>query len=366
MKRQLRLAVAGVGNNISALVQGIYWYRALAGEAPDAPLAGLMRPSLGGYGPADVEFVAAFDVNGDKVGRPLDEAIFTHPNNYPRLAVQVPPLSAVVRPGPVLDGMPPHLAESFATHASQVTEQAVTAALAESRADVLLYSLPTGAPRAAEFYARCALAARVAFVNCTPDPVARDPELLAAFEAAGVPLLGDDLASHIGSSIVHKTLLKLFMDRGVDVESSYQLNIGGNMDFKNLLNQGQAKAKSKRNALADVVPDPSVVEVVPSAGYIRSLGDRKVAFLKVEGIGWAGSRVTLDVTLSVQDSSNAAGVIIDLVRIAALARDAGSGGFVPGAGYLLKSPPDATAPRSVVRLTEAVEELVRRAAVVGV
>jgi myo-inositol-1-phosphate synthase len=357
MSKRLRIAVAGVGNNISALVQGIYYYRERAGRNGGGPPAGLKRAVIGGYGVGDIDFSVAFDVNREKVGRRLDEAIWSAPNNYPRLDAEVPPLEARVRPGPVLDGVPPHLADSFSMHGEAVSEEAVTRALAETRTDVLLYSLPTGAQNAATFYARCALGAGAALVNCTPDTVARDPALLSAFTDAGIPLLGDDLASHIGSSIVHKALLELFQDRGIDVESSYQLNIGGNMDFKNLTRRGEAKAQSKKNALRGLVSDLSAIDIVPSGGYMPTLGDRKVAFMKVEGVGWGGSKVSLDVTLTVQDSSNAAGVIIDLVRIAGAARDAGVGGFVNGAGYLLKSPPDSTLPRSADRLDMAVEAL---------
>lgn len=358
MARRIRVAVAGVGNNISALIQGIEYYK--SARAEDAT-PGLARPSLGGYTVADLDFVVAFDVNQAKIGKPLNEAIFTPPNNYPRLEVDVPHLPAIVHPGPILDGVPAHLAEEFDTQESGITEEAVTRTLARSGADLLVYSLPAGAQNAAEFYARCALAARVGFVNCTSDVVARNLDLLRKFEVAGLPLIGDDLASHIGSSIVHKTLLKLFHDRGIDVESSFQLNIGGNMDFKNLTRQGGSKAASKKNALREVLRDSDSVEIIPSGGYIRSLGDQKVGVMKINGRGWAGAKVTLDVTLAVQDSSNAAGVIIDLIRIGALARDAGVGGFVDGAGYLLKSPPEGTTARSAERLENAVATLAAQA-----
>jgi myo-inositol-1-phosphate synthase len=357
MAKRVRVAVAGVGNNISALVQGIYYYSS-KNAAGDAVLPGLSRPSIGGYSVHDIDFVAAFDINRQKIGKPLNEAIFVSPNNYPKLDVEVPVLDTVVQAGPILDGAPSHLAESFTAHNEHVSEAAITGVLRQSRADVLLYSLPTGAQNAADFYARCALNARTGFVNCTPEIVARNPELLAAFREAGLPVLGDDLASHMGSSIVHKTLLKLFLDRGIDIEHSYQLNIGGNMDFKNLTRQGSSKAKSKKNALADVIADVSKVEIIPSGGYIQGLGDRKVAVIRIDGLGWGGAKVALDVTLTVQDSSNAAGVIIDLLRLAALARDAGVGGFVGGAGYLLKSPPDAAAPRSTEKLTESINALI--------
>lgn len=361
MAKRIRVAVAGIGNNVSALVQGIHYYLSKPVKSDEEAQPGLSRPSVGGYTVRDVDFVAAFDINRDKIGKRLDEAIFIPPNNYPSLDVEVPPSATIVRAGPILDGAPPHLAEKFHTHNEDVSEQGIVGALAQSGADVLLYSLPTGAQRAADFYARCALKARVAFVNCTPETVAQNPEVLAQFREAGLPILGDDLASHMGSSVIHKTLLKLFLDRGIEIENSYQLNTGGNMDFKNLTKQGGSKARSKKNALKDVIADTSKVEIIPSAGYIPSLGDHKVAFMKINGLGWGGAKVVLDVTLTVLDSSNAAGVIIDLIRVAALARDAGIGGFVDGAGYLLKSPPDASAPRSALEFAKMVESLTLRA-----
>jgi myo-inositol-1-phosphate synthase len=216
--------------------------------------------------------------------------------------------------------------------------QRVVSRLREAQAEVLLYSLPTGLQWAATAYARAALEAGVAFVNCTPEIVARSPELLAEFAAAGVPLIGDDLASHLGTSVVHRALLGLLAERGLSLASSYQLNIGGNEDFRNLRERGASKRQSKLNALAQEGVDTTKVEVIPSAGYVSHLRDHKVAILNIEGLGWAGTPVSVDLKLKVQDSSNAAGVIIDLIRIAAAAGRDRRGGFAAAAVGVLKSP----------------------------
>jgi myo-inositol-1-phosphate synthase len=325
----MKLAVAGVGNNISALLQGVYFYRELRTQGGDAARhPGILHSYLGGMHVSDIAMVAAFDVQAEKIGKDLGAAILQTPNNYPLLGVEVPHQNVEVVLGLRLGEN-----DVLAGHDEVVAE------LRRSGADALLYSLPTGLQWAADGYARCCLEAGVGFVNCTPEIVARNPEMLAAFEAANVPLIGDDLASHLGTSIVHRSLLRLLSERGLTLRSSYQLNIGGNEDFKNLLQNGSSKMKSKKNALAQNEAELDLIEVVPSAGYISHLQDNKVAILNVEAIGWGGTPISLDLKLKVQDSSNAAGVIIDLIRIAAAARRCGLGGFHPAASPLLKSPP---------------------------
>jgi myo-inositol-1-phosphate synthase len=347
----MRLAVAGIGNNISALLQGVYFYRELAARlGPDDGLPGIRRRYIGGLAVDDVALVAGFDVLPAKIGRDLREAVFTPPNNYPNLGADVPAQGVKVAGGLTLeDG-------EVRGHAEVVAE------LRRSKAEVLLYSLPTGLQWAAEAYARCSLEAGVALVNCTPEIVARDPQTLAAFENAGVPLIGDDLASHLGTSVVHRTLLRLLQDRGLTLASSYQLNFGGNEDFRNLLQNGGAKLQSKKNALAQGPAELDLIEVVPSAGYIRHLKDNKVAILNVEAIGWGGTPVSLDLKLKVQDSSNAAGVIIDLIRIAAAARRQEFGGFNAAAAPLLKSPPFGHWPDEAAGAEAALEGLLTRVA----
>ncbi|WP_344440546.1 inositol-3-phosphate synthase [Kitasatospora nipponensis] len=357
----VRIGVVGVGNNISALLQGVQVYRNLeAAHGRDAEgLPGVTRCDIGGVRVTDVRISAAFDVAAQKVGLPLTEAVFAAPNNYPRIVEVLESQPVKVSPGARFDGVPEHLAALVPVdaHADRGIE-GVVEELLDTRTEVLLYSLPTGSPQAARFYAECALRAGVALVNCTPDPLATDPAIAARFTAAGVPLVGDDLASHLGSSVVHRTLLQLVADRGLDVDRSYQVNLGGNADFKNLLVRGEAKRTSKHNALGDTSSDR--VCVVPSGGYVPVLGDQKVGYVFVEALGWGGMPATLEVKLTVQDSSNAAGVIIDLVRLAALARRAGVGGPVHGAASLLKSPPPGDTDRSPDAFDRAAAELARR------
>ncbi|REH18147.1 myo-inositol-1-phosphate synthase [Kutzneria buriramensis] len=329
MVASLRLAVAGVGNNISALFQGAELYRRMSAQGiAESEFPGVKRPRIGGLGVSDLRFVAAFDPHPNKVGREFHQAVLAEPNNYPLLAGELPAVDVGVDPG---------LSEKDVDETSPAFRRVVQR-LRESDAEVLLYSLPTGLQWAATAYARAALAAGVAFVNCTPELVARSPELLAAYEQAGVPLIGDDLASHLGTSVVHRALLGLLSQRGLTLTSSYQLNFGGNEDFRNLREQGASKRQSKLNALAQDGVDTGNVEVIPSAGFVAHLKDHKVAILNIEGQGWAGTPVSLDLKLQVQDSSNAAGVIIDLIRIAAASRRAGVGGFAAAAVRILKSP----------------------------
>jgi myo-inositol-1-phosphate synthase len=330
MGRAVRLSVAGVGNNVSALLQGVYFYADLVQNGHDEyKLPGIKNPRIGDIAVSAVKFVGAFDVDPGKIGKDLRDAIVTPPNNYPRLAADVPVQDVLVEPGIENDG-----GESMVT--------AVTKSLIESGTEVLLYSLPTGRQHLAELYARAALDAGVAFVNCTPENIARDPALLSDFQEAGLPLVGDDLASHLGTSVVHRALLQLLGERGITMTSSYQLNVGGNEDFRNLLVSGSSKRTSKLNALAQAGIETSNIVMVPSAAFIPHLGDRKVAMVNIEGVGWGQQTVSLDVLLKVQDSSNAAGVIIDLVRIAAVSLREGTAGFPRAAIAMLKSPPIGT------------------------
>lgn len=329
MSDAVQLAVAGMGNNISALFQGAEYYRKLSGgDVPEERFPGVTLPRIGGIGVSDIDFVAAFDVHPNKAGAKFADAVLAPPNNYPRLDVDLPNPDVIVDEG---------LTTADADPSSDAFRHVVSR-LRGSGAEVLLYSLPTGLQWAATAYAKAALEAGVAFVNCTPELVARDTDLLAAYEAADVPLIGDDLASHFGTSVVHRALLGLLRDRGLTLSSSYQLNFGGNEDFRNLREAGASKRISKINALTQDGLDTSRVEVIPSAGFIGHLNDNKVAILNVEGQGWAGTPISLDLKLKVQDSSNAAGVIIDLVRIAAAAGRGQLGGFSPAAVPVLKSP----------------------------
>ncbi|MFE0526373.1 inositol-3-phosphate synthase [Micromonospora parva] len=310
MIERVKVAVVGVGNNTSALVQGLALYR------DSGSLVGIRRPVIDGLGVGDIDVVAAFATSEEKVGRDLTEAIFLPPNNFPRLDCVLP--SAGV---PVTKGL---------VDASEVPR--VAAALAG--AEVLLYSAPSGRPATALAYAEAAHTAGVAFINTTADPVARDPRLLGRFEAAGLPLIGDDLASQFGTSVLHNALLRLLADRGLTLVSSYQVNLGGTEDFRNLVENPNTKKQSKLNAL----PAADKVQVAP-LGYLSQLKSQKVAHLNLEAQGWGGTAVSLDVKLTVHDPSGAAGVNIDLIRLAASALRTGQGGYRAEAASLLKSPP---------------------------
>jgi myo-inositol-1-phosphate synthase len=306
----VRVAVAGVGNNTSALVQGIAFYR------HTGSLVGIHRPAIDGIGVCDIEFVAAFAISEAKVGKDLTEAIFMPPNNFPRLNSELA-MAAV----PVTKGL---------VDATEVDR--VAAALAG--AEVLLYSAPSGRPETAQAYAEAAWNAGVAFINTTSDAVARDQRWMDRFAAAGLPLLGDDLASQFGTSVVHNALLRLVEERGLTLVSSYQVVLGGEEDFRNLVENPNTKKQSKLNALSGA----DNVQLAP-LGYLSELKSKKVAHLNLEAQGWAETAVSLDVKLQVHDPSGAAGVNIDLIRIAASALRNGHGGYPAEAAPLLKSPP---------------------------
>jgi myo-inositol-1-phosphate synthase len=310
MIERVRVAVVGVGNNTSALVQGIAFYR------QTGSLAGIHRPMIDGIGVADIDVVAAFATSPEKIGKDLTEAIFLPPNNFPQLRCDLPRANVSVANGLV--------------DASGVDR--VAAALAG--AEVLLYSAPSGRPETARAYAEAAAKAGVAFINTTSDPIARDPMWTDRFAVAGLPLLGDDLASQFGTSVVHDALLRLLADRGLTLVSSYQVNLGGTEDFRNLVENPNTKKQSKLNALSAT----DKVQVAP-LGYLSHLKSQKVAHLNLEARGWGETEVSLDLKLKVHDPSGAAGVNIDLIRIAASALRNGRGGYPAEATPLLKSPP---------------------------
>ncbi|MGI5522224.1 inositol-3-phosphate synthase [Micromonospora sp. CA-259024] len=310
MIERVKVVVVGVGNNTSALVQGIGLYR------QSGSLVGIRRPMIDGLGVGDIDIVAAFAMSDEKVGRDLTEAIFMAPNNFPRLNCDLPRAGVPVTKGLV-----------DATEVERV-------ATALAGAEVLLYSAPSGRPKTAQAYAEAAHTAGVAFINTTSDPVARDPHWMDRFEMAGLPLIGDDLASQFGTSVLHNALLRLLEERGLTLVSSYQVNLGGTEDFRNLVDNPNTKKQSKLNALSAA----DKVEVAP-LGYLPHLRSQKVAHLNIEAKGWGETAVSLDVKLKVDDPSGAAGVNIDLVRIAASALRNGHGGHPAQATSLLKSPP---------------------------
>ena len=313
MIEKVKVAVVGVGNNVSALVQGIALHRATGS------LVGIHQPVLDGLGVGDIDFVAAFAVSPEKVGRDLTEAIFAPPNNFPPIIGHLPASGVTVRRG--------------LTDAAEV--ERVAGELAGT--EVVLYAAPSGRPETARAYAEAALAAGAAFINTTSDAVARDPRVLDRFAEAGLPLLGDDLASQFGTSVVHHALLRLLEERGLTLVSSYQVNLGGTEDFRNLVENANTKLQSKLNALnADGAAGR--VQVAP-LGYLPDLKSQKVAHINIEAQGWGETSVSLDVKLKVHDPSGAAGVNVDLIRMAASARRRRRSGYLAEATPLLKSPP---------------------------
>ncbi|HEX3963812.1 MAG TPA: hypothetical protein VHZ03_45420 [Trebonia sp.] len=314
MIERVKVAVVGVGNNVSALVQGIALHRATGS------LTGIRTPVLDGLGVADIDFVAAFATSPEKIGKDLTEAIFLPPNNFPRLTSELPLSGVTVRRG--------------LTDASEAERVAAELAGAE----VVLYAAPSGRQETAQAYAEAALRAGAAFINTTSDAVARDPNWLDRFAAAGLPLLGDDLASQFGTSVVHHALLQLLEERGLTLVSSYQVSLGGTEDFKNLVENDNTKLQSKLNALTAHGSAADRVQVAP-LGYLPHLKSHKVAHINIEAQAWGETPVSLDVKLKVHDPGGAAGVNVDLIRMAASALRQGRSGYLAEAAPLLKSPP---------------------------
>ena len=357
---RIRIGIVGVGNCASSLVQGIEYYAGLEpGEA-----TGLMHWEIGGYRPADLEVVAAFDVDRRKVGLDVSEAIFAPPNCTERFCEKVPKLGVAVRMGRVLDGISTHMAEhpeerSFRpADALEADRAEVVRVLREARAEVLVSYLPVGSERAARFYAECALEAGVALVNCMPVFIASDPEWERRFAERGVPIVGDDIKAQLGATIVHRTLTDLFRRRGVALERTYQLNTGGNTDFLNMLNRTRlaSKKESKTEAVQAVAAqrlDDENIHVGPS-DYVAWQNDNKVCFLRMEGKLFGDVPMNLELRLSVEDSPNSAGVSIDAIRCAKLALDRGLGGAVEApSAFFMKHPPRQLTDDEAWRRTDA-------------
>ncbi len=335
--KKVRVAIAGVGNCASSLVQGVQFY-ANAREEDDVP--GLMHVDLGGYHVGDIEFVAAFDVDAKKVGRDLSEAVFSPPNNTIVFS-DVPPLDVEVQRGPTLDGLGRYYREVIDESPLEPVDVAQT--LRDAKADVLVSYMPVGSEAAARFYAEAALEAGVALVNCMPVFIASREDWASRFRAAGVPIIGDDIKSQVGSTIIHRVLAKLFEDRGVHLDHTYQLNFGGNMDFMNMLERERLQSKkiSKTQAVTSNMRrtiGKDDVHIGPS-DHVPWLHDRKWAHIRLEGREFGNVPLTVDLKLEVWDSPNSAGIVIDAVRCARLAKDRGIGGPLIGpSAYFMKSP----------------------------
>jgi myo-inositol-1-phosphate synthase len=334
----VRIAIVGLGNCASSLVQGLEYYK---DADPTHRVPGLMHVELGGYHIRDVEVVAAFDVDAKKVGRDVSEAIFTEPNNTIRFS-DVPPTGVTVMRGRTLDGLGTYYRDTIVE--SDEPEVDVVEVLRAARADVLISYLPVGSEQADRYYAECAIEAKVAMVNALPVFLASDPVWAKRFGDAGVPIVGDDIKSQVGATITHRVLAKLFEDRGVELDRTYQLNFGGNMDFKNMLERERLTSKkvSKTQSVQSQLEEPlskENIHIGPS-DHVPWLEDRKWAMIRLEGRNFGDVPLTIEMKLEVWDSPNSAGVIIDALRCAKVAQDRGIGGPLIGpSAYFMKSPP---------------------------
>jgi myo-inositol-1-phosphate synthase len=335
---EIRVAIVGVGNCASSLLQGVEYYK---NADPSGKVPGLMHVQFGPYHVRDVKFVAAFDVDAKKVGSDLAEAIFASENNTIRFS-DVPSTGVLVQRGHTLDGLGKYYRETIEESSADPVD--VVAALKEARPDVLVCYLPVGSEDAARFYAQCAIDAGVAFVNALPVFIAGTKEWADKFTAAGLPIIGDDIKSQVGATITHRVLAKLFEDRGVTLERTLQLNVGGNMDFMNMLERDRLESKkiSKTNAVTSQLSQDigkRNVHIGPS-DYVSWLDDRKWAYVRLEGRAFGDVPLNLEYKLEVWDSPNSAGVIIDAIRCAKIALDRGIGGpILSAASYFMKSPP---------------------------
>ncbi|HTX81367.1 MAG TPA: inositol-3-phosphate synthase [Streptosporangiaceae bacterium] len=351
----VRVAIVGVGNCASSLVQGVEYYK---DADPASRVPGLMHVQFGPYHVRDIDFVAAFDVDAKKVGRDIAEAIVASENNTIKIC-DVPPTGVTVQRGPTMDGLGEYYTEIISESDEQPVD--VAQALRDAQVDVLVSYLPVGSEQADRYYAQCAIDAGVAFVNALPVFIASDPVWAAKFTEAGLPIVGDDIKSQVGATITHRVLAKLFEDRGVELLRTYQLNFGGNMDFMNMLERKRLQSKkiSKTQSVTSQIPHEMAkadVHIGPS-DHVPWLDDRKWAYVRLEGRSFGDTPLNLEYKLEVWDSPNSAGVIIDAVRAAKIAKDRGIGGpLLSVSSYFMKSPPEQYSD-DVAR--EAVDKFIR-------
>lgn len=340
---KIRIAIAGVGNCASSLLQGIEHYA--RPEKRDG--VGLMHLEMGGWRPGDVEVVAAFDVDARKIGRPLHEAAFEAPNCTTVIADQIAKSDVLVQMGPVLDGVAPHMADWPAERSFRLADEPpvdVARVLRETDTEILVSYLPVGSQKAVQAYAEACLETGVSLVNCLPVFIVSDPQWGERFRQAGIPCAGDDIKSQVGATILHRQLVRLFAERGVKVERTYQLNTGGNTDFLNMLSRERLASKkvSKTEAVTSQIPydiGADNVHIGPS-DYVPWQRDNKICFLRIEGTGFGGAPIEFEARLSVQDSPNSAGIVIDVIRYVRIARERGlAGPLLPISAYTMKHPP---------------------------
>jgi myo-inositol-1-phosphate synthase len=347
---KIRVALAGVGNSASALIQGVHYYKDMK-EGSTVP--GLMHVNFGGYHIRDIEFVAAFEVNEKKIGKDLAEAIFTEPNCCTKFA-KVPPLHVEVSAAPVMDGAASHMKKVFRVYSEKKIKPAdVAETLKKSKAEILVNYLPVGSKDATRFYAQAALDAGCAFINCMPEFIASDGAWTKKFEEKGLPIAGDDIKSQVGATILHRSLARLCVDRGVLVDETYQLNLGGDTDFQNMTVEERLKTKriSKTEAVTSLVPYDLPTRIGPS-DYVPFLGNKKICYLWLKGRNFGDRPLTITLKLEVEDSPNSAGVVIDVIRAVKLALDRKiSGQLLSVSSYAFKHPPiqisDSAAKQSV-------------------
>ena len=354
--RKIRVAIAGVGNCASSLVQGLEYYKGRNEEA----FAGLMHVRIGDWGPNDIEIVAAFDIDRRKVGKPVEEAIFAKPNCTTVFQSALPVSGIVVQMGPILDGVASHMADYPDDEAFRPSDEEpvdVVQVLNDSRAEVLVCYMPVGSEDAVRHYTRACLEAGVALVNCVPVFIASDPVWAGNFRRAGLPIVGDDIKSQVGATIVHRTLTRLFGDRGVPLDRTYQLNTGGNTDFLNMkaLDRLKSKKISKTESVQSQLDERMKsrdIHIGPS-DYVAWQNDNKIAFIRMEGRGFGDVPLELELRMSVQDSPNSAGVVINAIRCAKLGLERGLGGPLEAASaYYMKSPPVQMRDSVAFELTE--------------
>jgi len=333
---KIRVAIAGLGGCASALIEGVEFYK----DRTEGTIPGLMHVDFGGYLTRDIEFVAAFEVNRLKIGRDISEAIFAEPSFVD--FAKVSPMGVKVMAGPILDGVAPHMRESFRVYdESRVEAVDVAEVLRESRAHMLVNYLPVGSRRGTEHYAQAAIEAGCAFVNCIPEFIASDKVWAKRFEESFLPVAGDDIKSQVGATILHRVLSELFVDRGVRIEETYQLNLGGDTDFENMTVEDRLRMKriSKTEAVKSLIPYDVPTRIGPS-DYVPFLGDKKICYIKILGKSFGERPIKLNAKLEVEDSPNSAGVVIDVIRAVKIALDRGIGGSLTSiSSYSFKHPP---------------------------
>ena len=337
---KIRVAIVGLGNCASALIQGVHYYR---NAKPDTRVPGLMHVQFGDYHVKDIEFVAAFEVNKEKIGKKISDAIWVSPNCTPKFS-DVPDIDVIVQPGPISDGVASHMIDSFHCYnESDMKAADIATVLKEAKTDVLVNFLPVGSEKAAKIYAQACLDSGVSLANGMPTFIVSDPtkEWPKKFEDKGIPVAGDDIKSQVGATILHRVLAQLMLDRGIEVQKTYQLNVGGNTDFENMKYESRLKTKriSKTEAVTSILTHDVPTRIGPS-DYVPFLKDRKICYLMLDGHKFGDQPLSIEVKLSVIDSPNSAGVMIDVIRALKIARDRKiAGALITMSSYAFKHPP---------------------------